>query len=115
MAPTQDAASCPAPPLESRGWSAAVLDLPFTHLAVEFDAQHVPLDAVEALAALDRPFAVGLRLPADPLDVLPLVGLLQRLGALSVALIGGERWSVLDRARLGLPPLPRTRTPGPPG
>ncbi len=105
----------PAPTrwLFARAWQPGLPELPFTHLAVEFDAQHLPLEALEALARLDRPFAAALHLPADPLDVLPIVALLQRLGALSVALFGGERWSVLDRARLGLPPAARSRAPAP--
>ncbi len=96
----------PAPTrwLLTRAWTPALAELSFTHLAVEFDAQHLPLDAVEALARLQRPFAAALVLPASAIDVQPIVGLLQRLGALSVALLGGEGWSVLDRARLGLPP-----------
>lgn len=105
----------PAPTrwLHARSWQPRLSDLPFTHLAVELEAQHVPLDAIEGLARLDRPFAVGLHLPHDPLDVLPILALFQRLGALSVALFGGERWSVLDRARLGLPPAIRLRPPFP--
>jgi hypothetical protein len=103
--------ACPAPTrwLVTPGWSPAVAALPFTHLGVELRAQHIPIESIEALARLDRAFAVALFLPSAPLDVLPIVGLLQRLGALSVALFGGESWSVLDRARLGLPPVARPR------